>query len=86
MYGIEIEQVKEANTPEEMRSEINRLRMHDPLVRQAMDMTDYNGMNAEDKYTVLSYIALKQLNEFKQRQLEFMAAHPAQNIIYKNGP
>jgi hypothetical protein len=77
MYGTNIEQVKDAHTPEEMRAEIYRMGQYDPMVRSVLDTADYNGMSAEDKYTVMSYMAVKQLNELKKLQMEFMLDRPA---------
>lgn len=57
---MQIEQLKEAATPEEMRAEIFRLRRHDPMVRNVMDMADYNGLSAEYRYLILAYHALRE--------------------------
>lgn len=54
-----VEQVRDAHTFNEMRAEIYRLRWFDPVTRQVMDMADFQGLNAEDRYTLLSYNALK---------------------------
>ena len=57
---MDIEQVREATTPDEMRAEIFRLRREAPLVRNVMDMADFNGLSSEDRYTALAYYALKE--------------------------
>ncbi len=67
-----IEKVKDATTPEDMRAEIFRLRHCDPLVRTVMDSANCTGMNAEDRYTVLAYHALRAKNDAQERLLDFM--------------
>jgi len=64
-----LEQVKDAETPEEMRAELYRLQHYDPLVRAVMDSANYRGASAGDRYTVLAYNALKQLAEIKRHVL-----------------
>jgi len=66
----QIEQVKVAETAEEMRAEIFRLQRHDPMVRSIMDFANYRGLSAEDRYVMLAYNALKQLAEIKLHVLE----------------
>jgi hypothetical protein len=57
---IDIEKVQEANTADEMRTEIHRLRHYNPMVRILMEMADYKGVSAKDRFTILAYNALKQ--------------------------
>jgi hypothetical protein len=71
-----IEQVKDANTAEEMRAEIFRLQYYDHLVKSVMDTANYSGMSAEDRYTMLAYHALKQKNDAQARVLEFACITP----------
>lgn len=66
-----LEQVKDATTPDEMRAELFRLKHYDPLVRAVWDSADYGGMNAEDRYTVMAYHAVKAKTEAQQHVLEF---------------
>ncbi len=75
------EQVKDAVTPDEMRAEIFRLQHYDPLVRAVMDYADYRGASAEDRYTVLAYNALKQLNEIKRHVLDDAMLRPTRRVI-----
>lgn len=77
MKNSMIEQVKDAETPEEMRAEIFRLQHYDPLVRNVANMANYSGMSAEDRYTVLAYNALKQLNYIKSLTLDYKMTHVA---------
>jgi len=71
-----IEQVQDATTPREMRAEIFRLLRHDPLIRSVMDTADYNGMAAEDRYTLLAYYALKERNRLREMVLEQAMLRP----------
>ena len=68
---MEIEQLKEVKTPEEMRAELFRLSHYDALVRQTLDFANYSGMSAEDKYTVLAYHAMSQRNQLQQMMLKY---------------
>ena len=76
-----IEQVRDANTFEEMRAEIARLRRYDALVRQATDAADYKGLSAEDRYTMLAYCALK-AKCFAQAQIYEYALTTVQPMIF----
>lgn len=76
-----IEKVKEATTPDEIRSEIFRLRRNDPMVRAVMDMADYKGMSAEDRYAVLAYYALRERAVLKQTVLDDALMRPMPPII-----
>lgn len=77
----DVEQVKAAETAEAMRGEIFRLKHYDPLVRNVMCMADYRGMSAEDRYTILAYEALRQLNHIKQLTLNDAMLNPAPPIL-----
>lgn len=80
---MEIEQVADDSTIEEMRAEINRLRRYDPVVCQALDTADFNGMSAEDRYTILSYFALKQKCYFHQQLLDLSAVYSKPLFVVK---
>ena len=79
-----IEQVRDAATPEEMRAEIFRLQHYDALVRSVMDSSNYTGMSAEDRYTVLAYHALRGKNYAQSQILEFVNTSPTP-IIFRTG-
>lgn len=70
---MDVEQVRKAETAEEMRAEIFRLMRFDPMVRRVIDMADYRGMSAEDKYTMIAYYALSERNRFQKMALDFSA-------------
>ena len=63
---MDIEQLKDASTPDEMRAEIFRMRFHNPMVHSVMNIADYRGLSAEDRYVILSYNALRAINKLKQ--------------------
>ena len=85
MFGIKQEPVQEAQTVEEMRAEINRLRRYEPLVRSVMDTADYNGMSSEDRFTILAYQALKQNSKLKEMCLEYNNTHITPMTFVKDG-
>lgn len=66
---MEIEQVKDAETPEEMRAEIRRMAMYDPLTSHVMRMSNMQVFSDEDRYTILAYFLLKSRQESLQREL-----------------
>lgn len=78
------EKVKEALTFEEMRTEIYRLRFHDAMVRQVMDMADMCGLSAEDRYVALAYYALLERSKLKAVILEDAMTRPAPRMVTPN--
>jgi hypothetical protein len=77
---MSIEQVRDASTPQEMRMELHRMASCDPLVRAIFDTSYYNGMNAEDKYTMLAYQAMKHRNELLEMSIR--NAELSTKIVY----
>ena len=49
------ERIKKADTPEQMRAELYRMSYHDPVVRNCMQAANFQGMGAEDRYTIMAY-------------------------------
>jgi hypothetical protein len=82
-----VEQVMAAETPEQMRSELFRLRHYDALVRSVMDAADYSGMSSEDKYTMLAYHAMKDRNRFQTMLIDDLSISVKPPFItnYENG-
>lgn len=76
-----VEQVRPCTGTNDMRAEIFRLRHEDPLVRNVLTMADYTGMSSEDRYALLAFEALKQLNAIKQRVLEDFSLRVDQTVI-----
>lgn len=77
----EIDKVQEANTAEEMRAEILRLRRHIPMVRQVMDLADYKGVSAEDRFTILAYNILRQNEVLQRLVLDYRMTHVIPMVI-----
>lgn len=75
------EEVKEAVTFEEMRAEMARLRFFDPLIRQVMDRADYEGLSAEDRYTLLSYCAIKEKCTAQSVLHEYILMTPSPTVV-----
>lgn len=73
---MKIEQVKDAETPDQMRAELQRMRRHNVIANNAMTLADIQGMSAEDRYTALAYHALKALCSTQQGALDAAIARP----------
>jgi hypothetical protein len=80
----EIEQVREAITPSEMRIEIARLRWHNCLVRASMDSADYTGLSAEDRYTMLAYHVLVALEKTQKAMHECLSMMSGPHLVMPN--
>ncbi len=78
---FEIEQVREAVTPSEMRAEIVRLARHSPLVRSTMDCADCTGLSAEDRYTMLAYHALAALAQTQKSMHDYVVTTPGPHFM-----
>lgn len=70
----------------EMRRRIFEASYESSLVRAAMNAADYNGMNAEDRYTMLAYHALVALETYFQRCLEITRLNPNPPILVPDAP
>lgn len=82
MKEFHFEQVLPANTFEEMRAEIHRLRGFDTLVGSTMDLADFSGASVEDRYTALAYFALKERNAALEKMLN-VAMYTPHLFIYR---
>ena len=82
---MKIEQVKEAETPEQMRSEIFRLGDYDPLIRHVTHLANYNGLSAEDKYTMLAYVMLVNRNLYKEMVIKTVDYQLNPAVIFDAG-
>lgn len=80
-FQMQNEQVRDAATPEEMRSEIDRLRRESPLVHAVMRMADYSGSTAEDRYTALAYHALKEAAQAKALLIQRINSTPPDLLV-----
>jgi len=81
MSNTKIDEVREATTPNEMRSEIARLSRFNHLVRKSFDYADFAGLSAEDRYTVLSYYALDALVKTQNAMHEYLVTTPRTQFV-----
>lgn len=71
---MHIEHVRKAETADEMRMELFRLRRYNPLVHTVMQMADCGGLSGEDRYVIMAYRALRELAYLQQNTLDVYAA------------
>lgn len=79
---MDIEQVREATTPAEMRSEIARLARQEVMVRRVMDASDYTGLSSEDRYTMLAYYSLQECQRYKKAVYEHLVSTPGPHLQF----
>lgn len=82
MYDIE--QVREATTPSDMRAEIARMSRSNYLVRLVWDSADYTGLSAEDRYTMLAYHAMAALAKTQKAMHEYVLTTPGPHFVTPN--
>jgi hypothetical protein len=75
-FGIKKPQ-DEPKSVDEMRRAINEAGRDSSLIRQVLATAQYQGMSGEDKYAMLAYYALLQLEEHYQANMEWLNLHPA---------
>lgn len=80
---MDIERVRDAETPAEMRAEIYRLQHHNYFVRAATDAANFAGMSGEDRYTMLAYNALRRLECVEADLREFILRMPPKPVVLK---
>jgi vacuolar-type H+-ATPase catalytic subunit A/Vma1 len=78
---MKFEELREVNTPAEMRAELFRIRRENALANQVMMLADRDGLSAEDRYTLLAYHALKQSIHYQNSALELLAVTPTRFLI-----
>ena len=69
-----IEQVRHADSLNEMRAEIKRMAMHDALTRRVMDIASMEKMYDEDRYTLLAYHLLMSRQQHIEQAMRMMAS------------
>jgi len=84
MLNEPFEQVRDATTPDEMRAELERLSYQDGLTRKVFDMARYRGLSGEDKYAVLSYYAMRELQALRQRTLIDLSLNVRPQVIFSS--
>lgn len=85
--GIEPKEPRngEIVTCDEMRRRIHEAAHESALILNCLRAADYNGMSAEDRYTMLSYHALVALETYYKRVLDFTMKNPNAPVILRDG-
>jgi hypothetical protein len=65
-----------------MRRAIDEAKYESALVGNAMRTADFNGLSAEDRYTILAYHALVSLEIYYKQALEISMRYPNPPILY----
>jgi hypothetical protein len=82
--GIPDPKDKEYISCEEMRRRIWDASHDSHLIRNALWAADAQGKNGEDRYTMLAYQALIQLEIFWRRTLDMSALMPSPSFVMKD--
>jgi hypothetical protein len=69
-------------TFDEMRAAIKRAERDSALIHAAMAQADVQGLNGEDRYTLLAYHALISLELYYQRTIELLSKMPVISPVY----
>jgi hypothetical protein len=72
---------KDPASIDEMRQAIDRARWDSSLIKNALDTAQFNGMSGEDKYAMLAYWALRELETQYQSNLRWLMLQPSPGII-----
>lgn len=64
-----IESVNDAQTIDEMLSEINRMQFYDPMVKNVIHMANARGLSDKDMFIALSYYSLRDRAEIRKQML-----------------
>jgi len=72
---------KEVTDLNEMRQEIQRAARDSVLIRNAFMRAEHTGMSGEDKYVLLAYYALKELQVHYQRNMDWLMLTPSPFVI-----
>jgi len=83
MYNPFDYELDKADSPEEMRAAIFKLTRDDHMTREIMDVADYSGMSAEDRYTTLTYYALEVKISQQKMLVEQLNNNPSTPIVMK---
>lgn len=75
------EQMPAAETPDEMRAEIDKAQQHHPLVRNVLVSARVRGLKGEDVYAMLAYHALQLATRLQQQMLDDALLRPLPTYI-----
>lgn len=73
---LEVPEVKECLTIEEMKAEIERLRLIDPFLWGFFRMANYSQIDWQEKFVMISYHLLKQNADLKKKLEEKYLKEP----------
>lgn len=72
---------KEPANMDEMRQAIDRASRDSPLIRNALEAAQRKGMSGEDKYVLLAYSALRELERHYQANMDWLMTQPAPSVF-----
>lgn len=72
---------KEPTSIDEMRKAITVASQHSSIVRNAMMSADYQGLSGEDRYAMLAYYALRQLESTHRHLMAYVNITPGPIVI-----
>lgn len=72
---------KDPATVDEMRQAIERARRDSGLISNVIGIAHYKGMSGEDKYAMLAYHALRQLEATHKQLLQMLYTTPSKPLI-----
>jgi hypothetical protein len=72
---------KEPASIDEMRQVIDRASRDSSLIHNALTAAQYKGMSGEDKYVLLAYSALRELERHYQMNMDWLMLQPSPSII-----
>lgn len=83
-YGLKLPPGEDPSKPitfDGMRQRIAAARRDSSLINMAVREAEFAGLSGEDKYTMLAYRALIQLEEMHDRVMRFVESTPAPPIM-----
>lgn len=72
---------KDPASIDEMRQAIDRARMDSPIIRNALDTAQWKGMSGEDKYVLLAYWALRELETHYRMNMDWLMTQPSPSLV-----
>lgn len=73
--------LSQAETPAQMRAAINAGMADNPVIRNVLMLARYEGMTAEDTYTLLAYHAIQAMIQTQSNFLDMAQRMPAPSAI-----
>ena len=72
---------KEPASMDEMRQAIDRASRDSSLIRNALEAAQWKGMSGEDKYVLLAYSALRELERHYQANMDWLMTQPSPAVV-----